>query len=62
MLPTIVAILIVTGVSLYVVGIFVYDHRRKKKGMPSVFVDVCESEGHGQRLVKDYHKLYGKKK
>lgn len=51
------AILIVTALALYVIGIFVWDARRRKKGKPSIFLDVCESEGHGKRLVREFHKM-----
>ena len=57
----IAAIIIVSFLTIYVLGIFVYDYRRRKKGKPSVFVDTCESEGHGKRLVRLYQKKYGKK-
>ncbi len=56
----IAAIIIVSFLTVYVLGIFVYDYRRRKKGKPSVFVDTCESEGHGKRLVKQFRKTYRK--
>ena len=58
----VVASIVVTGLAAYVIGIFVYDHRRRKKGAPSIFLDVCEGEGHGKRLVRDFRKKYGGKK
>ena len=57
----VVAIILVSLLAAYIVGIFVWDARRRKKGTPSIFLDVCESEGHGRRLVKDYRKRYGHK-
>ena len=59
--PAAIASIIVALLVLYVVGIFVYDYRRRKKGKPSLFVDVCESEDRGSRLVKAYRKRYGRK-
>ena len=61
MAGTIVAIILVALLGAYVIGIFVWDGLRKKKGIPSIFLDACESEGHGKRLIKSYHKAYGKK-
>ena len=61
MFPTIFSILVVGLIALYVIGIFVYDYRQRKKGKPSIFLDVCESEGHGKRLVRAFHKAYSKK-
>ncbi|MCR5348135.1 MAG: hypothetical protein K6E59_00790 [Bacilli bacterium] len=58
----IAAIAIVTLLVAYVIGIFFYDYRRRKKGMPSIICDVCESEGHGRRLVRDYHRKYANKR
>ena len=58
----VLAWIIVSLIALWVVGIFVYDGIRRKKGTPSIFVDVCESEGKGKRLLKDYRKAYSKKK
>ncbi len=62
MLPTLVSILVVAGLSLYVIGIFVYDYRRRKSGKPSIFLDQCESEGKGKRLIREFHKAYKKGK
>ena len=61
MLGIILSVIIVTGIVSYVIAIFVYDHFRKKRGKPSIFLDQCESEGHGRRLVKAFHKKYGAK-
>ena len=58
----VVASIVVTGLAAYVIGVFVYDRRRRKKGAPSIFLDVCEEEGHGKRLIRDYRKKYGDKK
>ena len=54
----VVAIILVALLGLYVIGIFAYDYRRRKKGAPSIFLDVCESEHKGKRLIKAYHKKY----
>lgn len=61
MLPTVISVLVVALIAAYVIGIFVYDYRRRKKGAPSVFLDTCESEGHGKRLVREFRKTYSKK-
>ena len=61
MFGTIIGYLLAGALAAYCVGIFVYDHRKRKSGAPSIFLDQCESEGHGKRLVKAYHKKYGKK-
>lgn len=58
---TIVAILVVIVLAAYLIGIFVYDYARRKKGAPSIFLDQCESEGKGKRLVREFRKKYGKK-
>ncbi len=58
---TIVAVVVVALLAAYILGIFVYDYKRRKRGAPSIFVDQCESEGHGKRLVRLYQKKYGKK-
>ena len=51
------AIVIVSAIVLYVIGIFVYDARRRKAGKPSLFLDECESEGRGKRLVREFRKM-----
>ena len=56
----VVAIIICTLLGLYVIGIFVYDAIKRKKGAPSIFVDVCESEGKGKRLLRQYRKMKGR--
>ena len=61
MIGIFVSVLIVAFAILYVIGVLVLDARRRAKGRPSIFLDECESEGHGRRLVRDYHKKYGKK-
>ena len=61
MIGTIVSVLAVVLLVAYVIGIFVMDHFRMKKGKPSIFLDVCEAEGKGRRLVKEFHKAYKKK-
>ena len=58
---TLVAILSVILLSAYVIGIFVYDWRRRKKGVPSIFLDSCQAEGRGKRLVRQFQKKYGEK-
>ena len=58
----IAAILIVILASAYVIGVFVWDYRRRKQGKPSVFLDTCESEGRGKRLVRQFHKMKAKEK
>lgn len=61
MAGTIVAILVVVALAAYLIGIFVYDHFRRKRGAPSILLDECESEGRGKRLVRQFQKKYGKK-
>ena len=58
----IVTIVIVALVTAYVLGIFLYDAKRRKSGKPSIFVEICESENRGKRLVKAYRKKYGASK
>ena len=58
----VLAWIIVSLIALWVIAIFVYDAHRRKKGAPSIFVDACESEGRGKRLLRDYRKAYNKKK
>ena len=55
-----VAVIVVVLLAAYVIGIFVLDHKRRKKGKPSLFVDECEHEGKGKRLVREFHKAYKK--
>lgn len=57
---TFVAIVAIVVLACYIVGIFVWDYRRRKRGVPSIFVDACESEGHGKRLVREFRKAYKK--
>ena len=57
----IVSVLAVIGLVAYIFAIFFFDHLRRKQGKPSVFLDECESEGRGKRLVRAYQKKYGKK-
>ena len=58
---TVVGFVLAGLLAAYVIGIFVYDHLRRSHGKPSIFLEQCESEGHGKRLVKAFHKKYGKK-
>lgn len=62
MLGTIISVIVVALIAAYIIGIFVYDHFRKKRGAPSIFLDACESEGHGKRLVREFRKKYKKGK
>ena len=61
MVGTIVAVFVVVALVAYVFAIFYFDYLRRKKGKPSIFLDECESEGKGKRLVRAFHKKYGKK-
>lgn len=56
----VIGILLASAVVLYVIGVIVYDIMRRKKGKPSIFADVCEEEGHGKRLVREFRKTYRK--
>ena len=56
----VIGILLASAVVLYVIGVIVYDVMRRKKGKPSIFADVCEEEGHGKRLVREFRKTYRK--
>ncbi|MBQ7243184.1 MAG: hypothetical protein IJS52_03170 [Bacilli bacterium] len=56
----VIGILLASAVVLYVIGVIVYDVMRRKKGKPSIFADVCEEEGHGKRLVREFRKTYHK--
>ena len=58
--------IVVTSVLLslliaYVIGIFVYDYKRRKKGKVSIFLDTCSChrEGSAKRLLKAYRRQYG---
>lgn len=55
-----VAVIVVVLLTAYVIGIFVLDHQRRKKGKPSLFADECEHEGKGKRLVREFRKTYKK--
>ena len=61
-LGIIVTIILLTILVSYVIGIFIYDYKRRKKGKVSIFVDSCSChhEGNGKRLLKAYRKKYGK--
>lgn len=61
MVGALISVAVVSLLAIYVIGIFVYDHFRKKRGAPSIFLDECESEGRGKRLLRAYAKKYGKK-
>lgn len=47
---------------IYIIGIFVYDYKRRKKGKVSIFLETCSChhEGSAKRLLKAYRKEYGK--
>ncbi len=62
-LGIITTVVLLTIIVLYVIGIFVYDARRKKKGQVSIFLETCSCHhsGSGKRLLRAYHKKYGKK-
>ena len=47
----------------YVIGIFVYDALRRKKGRVSIFAETCSChhEGSAKRIMKAYRKQYGYK-
>ena len=46
-----VAVIVVVLLAAYVIGIFVLDHKRRKKGKPSIFVDECEHKGKGKLWI-----------
>ncbi len=54
-------IVLLSLVIAYVIGIFVYDARRRKKGKVSVFLETCSChhEGSAKRIMKAYRKQYG---
>ncbi len=54
-------VVLLTLIIAYIVGIFVYNARRKKKGKVSIFLETCSChhEGGSKRLLKEYHKKYG---
>ena len=56
---TFAAVIAVVLLASYVIGVFVFDFVRRKKGKPSIFLDACESEGHGKRLIRQYRRKYG---
>lgn len=62
-LGIITTIVILTIIISYVIGIFVYDALRRKKGKVSIFLDTCSChhDGASKRLLKEYRKKYGTK-
>lgn len=62
-LGIITTIVLLTLIIAYVVGIFVYDARRRKKGKVSIFAETCSChhEGSAKRIMKAYRKKYGHK-
>lgn len=60
-LGIVVTIVLLSLLIAYVVGIFVYDYKRRKKGKVSIFLDTCSChhEGSAKRLLKAYRKQYG---
>lgn len=59
MVPVLISTLVVAFLAIWVILIFVFDYRRRKAGKPSIFVEVCEEENRGKRLVKEYRRRYG---
>ena len=60
-LGIVVTIVLLSLLIAYVIGIFVYDYKRRKKGKVSIFLDTCSChhEGSTKRLLKAYRKQYG---
>ena len=60
-LGIVVTIVLLSLLITYVIGIFVYDYKRRKKGKVSIFLDTCSChhEGSAKRLLKAYRKQYG---
>lgn len=60
-LGIVVTIILLSLLIAYVIGIFVYDYKRRKKGKVSIFLDTCSChhEGSAKRLLKAYRKQYG---
>ena len=60
-LGIVVTIVLLSLLIAYVIGIFVYDYKRRKKGKVSIFLDTCSChhEGSAKRLLKAYRKQYG---
>lgn len=56
-------IVLVSLVVIYVIGIFVYDALRRKKGKVSIFAETCSCHhaGSKNRLLKEYRKKFGNK-
>ena len=63
-LGIVVTIVLLSLLIAYVIGIFVYDYKRRKKGKVSIFLDTCSChhEGSAKRLLKAYRKQYGTSK
>ena len=62
-LSIISTVVLLTLIILYVIGIFVYDARRRKRGKVSIFLETCSCHhsGSAKRLLKAYRKKYGTK-
>ena len=60
-LGIVVTIILLSLLIAYVIGIFVYDYKRRKKGKVSIFLVTCSChhEGSAKRLLKAYRKQYG---
>lgn len=60
-LAIISTIALLTLVIAYVIGIFVYDAKRRKRGKVSIFMETCSChhEGGAKRILKAYRKQYG---
>lgn len=62
-LAIISTVVLLTLLISYIIGIFVYDALRRKKGKVSVFLETCSChhDGSAKRILKAYHKQYGYK-
>ena len=62
-LSIISTVVLLTLIILYVIGIFVYDARRRKHGKVSIFLETCSCHhsGSAKRLLKAYRKKKNKK-
>ena len=62
-LGIITTIVLLSLLIAYVIGIFLYDARRRKKGKVSIFLETCSChhEGGAKRIMKAYRKKYGYK-
>ena len=62
-LAIISTVVLLTLLISYIIGIFVYDALRRKKGKVSVFLETCSChhDGSAKRILKAYRKQYGYK-